>query len=152
MSARGWSLQDRASADAAATSAAVSLTALNEQRSACIARVREQPRYTPLAARLSDRATGRFNFAQTTASELPTASEVTIAREYFIEVSPCLDAYFSAAIPMLPAEQGRIMQSARSEHDLNAAQLIRRQISWGEYASRSNRISEEATARLQALR
>lgn len=147
MVSKGWQLRDQAShnADVAVTNSTAQ--AAQQERRECLARVRQQPRFASITSRFSDPQTNRYNFAQMSSADTPTPAEAAVWTQYVTETDTCIDAFIARIGPLMTPEQRTAFNSSRSEVATAAAQLARRQITWGEFSTRINQSIDRQTSR-----
>ncbi|WP_439595154.1 hypothetical protein [Falsiroseomonas sp.] len=149
MTSRGWRLQEREAAQASVASARSSVQEAIQQRRVCISSVRANPQYAPIADRFSDIQTGRFSFRQMANADIPTPQDAALMTHYLSEARPCVESYMSTIASQLPPAQMQLLRSNTSEGDALSAQLVRRQLSWGEHATRVNQLFDNNSTRDQ---
>lgn len=147
MTARGWSLQERTQAEASASINRDSIQSAVQTRRNCISDVRQQSRLQIIQNRLSDLSTGRFTFNQMSSNDVPTPSESSLILFYVTEVNFCTERFFSTVEAIMTPQQLANLRTQRAAFEALLAQLARRQISWGHYATRSNQILDNVERR-----
>lgn len=150
MAARGWTLQESSAAEAQASANLHLLQFARDTRNSCISRLRQESRFAPILPYFSDIHTGRFSFLQTTISDVPSARDANLFRDYVHEAARCADSFLASVSSVATPAQAEVFRAQRSEFDSLAAQLARRQLSWGEYATRMNQVVDSTSGRLQA--
>lgn len=143
--ARGWRLQDSATTETTRSS----VQSFIDQRRNCISQVREHPKFASIVTKFSDIRTARYNFSQTADPELPTPRQAALWVDYVTEASVCIDEFSRNVQAFYSSEQMQTIRSTRSESDSLSAALARRQISWGDHATRSNQIFDSANNRMR---
>jgi hypothetical protein len=149
MNAKGWSLQDRQIATASAQLTQSSLELTNEDRISCVEQVRRQTKFSPIIKHLPDSRSGRFSFHQMANPENPTAPEARLFADLVAESSSCRDRYLSSVTTLVTPAQLQILRETANQCETLNAQISRRQMSWGEFATRGNQIFDSATTKLQ---
>ena len=150
MGAHGWSLQNKTQAQSAANATQDAIQSLIQERKACVSAIRQNPKYLPVAMHLSDLQTGKYSFIQMSDPQTPTPVEAALLRDYITEVAPCIDAFFNTLLPLVSPVQAEAFRANRSEIDALNAQLVRRQMSWGDHATRANQTMTDNEAKLRA--
>lgn len=150
MNAKGYSLQDREVAQANTTQNRGTIERAVAERRACIQRLRDRSEYAVLLPYLSDMATARFSFTQMANAAIPTPAQASVYARYVdVAKAECSVPFLQAVRPMLSPQQLQAMEASWSEADSVAAQLARRQMTWGEFASRSNQVNDALAARMR---
>jgi hypothetical protein len=81
--------------------------------------------------------------------EIPTAPEARLLADLVAESSRCRDRYLSSITTLVTPVQLQILRETTNHFETLNAQISRRQMSWGEFATRGNQIFDSATTRLQ---
>lgn len=145
MVSRGWRLEDRSSAESNVANARNEIEKARNERISCVSSVRNKPIYAVISGRFANLDTGRFSFEQMTSSEIPTVQEANLLANYVREANVCLDAFAEIYRRHSTQQQFQAYSRRRTQAELLIAQLVRRQISWGDYASQANQQSDNPT-------
>jgi hypothetical protein len=153
MIADGWHPEQAptGAALAAAQSKRAQIKAIADQRSVCIAEIRNRPENTPLQPHFSEIGTGKLTMMQLTDERVPTPGESRLVVAYQDEASSCINKSIDAAVKVLPA-LGPIMQQQQASNDATMILLIQRKLTWGEQAQRTKQLIEETREKIQAIR
>jgi hypothetical protein len=149
MGSKGWALQNKEQAEAHLVSQKSALDAALAQQKSCIANLRAEPKFAALSSRMVDTSTGKFTFAQMASSDVPSQGEALVLSDYFTAAEGCWQPYKAVFMPMVSEQQRQISQQRRNDGDALNAQLVRRQISYGEWATRANQLTDAAQAKFQ---
>jgi hypothetical protein len=151
MGAHGWTLENKEQAQAQANSRMATTQSLVQQRRECIAHIREESKYQIFATHFSDLKTGKYTFTQMSDPQTPSPVQATLLRDYFTDAAPCQDSFLNTFLPMLPSSQADILRANRNEADVLDAQLVKRELSWGDYSTRVNERITDNEAKLHNL-
>jgi hypothetical protein len=152
MVAHGWYLQDKAQVQTSAANARATAQSVLQQRRACVTQIRENPNYQSMTEHFSDIQTGKYSFTQMSDPRIPTPSEVAVGREYLTQTDHCYETFLNGILPLASPAQAQVFRTSYSESQALSAQLVRREISWGDYSTRANQMIDANTAKLQAAR
>ena len=156
MAASGWKIADQPSAAtqanqpmAASQPAAERLNALAADLKSCTAIIRAKPTYEPLLPHLVDLNTGRFTVTQLTDDRRPTPAESRLIAPYRDETNSCRAKFLNELSAVSPASVA-IFSQVISKNDDVEAQLAKRQLTWGDAATKLKQIMEAGQAQLRA--
>ncbi|MBO1077277.1 hypothetical protein [Roseomonas marmotae] len=149
MGSKGWALQNKEQAEAQIASQNSSLSMAQSQHKSCVANLRAEPRFTTISGRLADMNAGKFTFAQMASADVPSPTEAVVLADYFTASEGCWAPMQAVLFPMVSEQQRQLMLQRRSDGDAVNAQLVRRQISYGDWATRSNQLTDATKARFQ---
>ena len=145
LQAHGWMKRGKAE-QAMLQSRAALLRGPIEKKIACIEGIRSKPKYEVLQPYLVD-IRGNYTMAQKSDGNIPTPSEAHILLDYHEDAESCLVA-FQASIAAISRPAAAIVQDENDKIDNVTAELIRRQISWGEAASHIEEMRKIAAAKI----
>lgn len=148
MKSKGWQHLGKGEAKTAQMEANTTLNTALASRNQCMRQVREKPEYTTLSRHLPDVYAARFSFAQMTSNETPTALDAIALETYFPAVEECHQRYMEVVRPLLTLEDAKIFQQRDVEKNLNASELTRRKITYGEYSTRENQSMDTTKIKL----
>ncbi len=148
MGAHGWGLEDKALNQAASVSNKATVSALLGRENVCIQSVRSEAEMLPISSHFADLRTGKYSFSQMSDGNVLTQTETGLMRDYVNQSDSCRDALFAGLAPMLTVSEMTKLQSIRNGIGSQSAQLVRRQISWGEYSTKVNQIQDDAKVNL----
>jgi hypothetical protein len=149
MKANGWRAVTPEAA-AARNTRAVSIQGIMKQRADCITKVRSSSAYAHLQSHLSDALTSGFTMAQITNDQTPTAREAAEISAYWDEAKPCATSAMTA-LSQLEPRFTPIMGQSLADNESAWFMLVKRQITWGEWAQRLKASTDAAKARAANL-
>jgi hypothetical protein len=158
MSAGGWRIADQTPQTIAAQAANVSrvqsikaqIAVLQETRRHCAATVRAESRYTAVISHFPDIATGKFSIAQLADDRLPTRAEGDVVTAYLDSANICRDTYLSEMTKFQPRVAAALKEGFDGQ-DANVVLLIKRKMSWGDWAAGSKAIGDATLAKLRLI-
>lgn len=146
MVARGWTQQDREVVAAQMATQQVTGQQIVADRRACVQEVRDRPEFASLQRRHPDIQTGRFTLQQMADSSTPTVQEAALYLRLATDVRTCRETGMARLREIVPPQTLRPLQDSANQIDQTVAQLVRRQMSWGDFSSRGNQIEEQFRA------
>ncbi|MDN6713057.1 MAG: hypothetical protein L0L41_00340 [Acetobacter sp.] len=148
MESKGWQHLDVGEAKTVQMEANSTLNAATTNRNLCTQQVREKPEYGAISRRLPDMYTANFSFAQMSSNDMPTSLDSIALETYFPAMDVCHQQYMTAVSSLLSSEDKKIFQQRDIEKTVNASELTRKKISYGEYATRENQSIENTKLKL----
>lgn len=146
MRSKGWSQEDEREVEVASDQAHTVQAQATFQRQACVERIRSEPEYVTIRTHLSDPQTGRYSLMQMASRDVPTQADAQVLMRYFNEAQECLRDFDQQMIPLMSIAQRRVFEQRYADSEMNAAELLRRQISYGEWAAKENKASDQTKA------
>jgi hypothetical protein len=135
----------------AALAKGAQLKEVSTQSTACIAEIRNRPEYAPLQPIFPSGETGNFTMTQLADGRIPAPGESHLMAAYLDETNPCRDKAITDATRVAPAV-GSVMGQWNDTGLATWRLLIQRKLTWGEAAQQLKRVSDEANAKLRAIR
>ena len=143
MTAKGWQQQNRESAQAQAATSQQAGQASVEQRRNCMMNIRMETVFSSIQHKFSDPNISRFNFSQMTDANIPTPVEASLYSQYYQRFVECRASYLRSAQPYISAAKMQVLRGGTTEADSLVAELVRRKLTWGEFATRANQAAEQ---------
>jgi TonB family protein len=150
MLAGGWRIADQLAAAAPQDQGIARLTEIRAELTACINVIRAKPTYASLQPHLIDLNTGRYTMAQLADERIPTPEESRLLTAYVDERASCTDNFVTAGSQILPVA-APILAQEKSDGQAVLLLLVKRQLTWGEAAQRSQQLQEAAAAKLRSM-
>jgi hypothetical protein len=113
----------------------------------CISTIRGEPRLSVLLPHMPELGTGKYSITQLANDQIPSRTESDLMAAYLDEVEPCRATFVNGISKFQPTVAAVFKQSFDSVVSPELM-LVKRQLTWGEYAARQKAISEQTTARL----
>ncbi|MFT8418942.1 MAG: hypothetical protein ABF636_08975 [Acetobacter sp.] len=148
MASKGWQHLGTGEAKTVQMEANATLNQATLSRNQCTRLVREKPEYRTLSRRLPDMNTGNFSFAQMASNDMPTSLDSIALETYFPAMDVCHQQYLTAIRPLLSREDDKIFQQRDIEKTLNASELTRKKISFGDYSTRESQSIDSTRLKL----
>ena len=123
---------------------------LHAQLKACALAVRSKPVYAALQPHLLNLETAQYTSAQLADASIPTPAESQLLTQERAEAQTCQNSFATAVEQIFPP-LGPVFQQAQADAQAIVAQLINRQITWGQAAQRSKQNIEAYAARLRDI-
>jgi hypothetical protein len=135
MKASGW-LPVSQEAVAAHSTKAASYKSIRDQRRACVAELRVDPRFVLLIPHLPNVETATYSMAQIADEHVPSAPEATALSAYWDGIVACSTTARAAYARIEPRLES-ILSDSLAENQAVVVLLVQRRISWGTGAQRA---------------
>jgi hypothetical protein len=150
MLAGGWRIADQPNAAAPQDPRIARLKEIRAELTTCINAIRAKPIYASLQPHLIDLNIGRYTMAQLADERIPTPEESRLLSAYVDERDSCTDNFAATGSQILPAA-APILAQERSDGQALLVLLVKRQLTWGEAAQRSQQLQEANAAKLRTM-
>lgn len=149
MNAKGWERRKKSEADSMTAERATRLQNAASAHHSCTAQFRASPRYAIILKYLPDPETGHFSFMQMSSNTRPASAETQALIDYFSATGTCRQDFIDTIRPYISEDQMDVVELGRNQSEINAAQLTRGEITFGEWASRENQETAADYIKLQ---
>lgn len=143
MNSKGYTLSNKKQAEAEVNkNREIVQSALVTNRE-CVKSIYDNPKYQPIITYLPNIQSGAFTMIQMSYTNKPSHQEAKLLTDYSIEKDNCRNNYLNTITPFLSDNQKKAFETRIEEADLNISQLIRLEISYGEWASRETQATRQ---------
>jgi hypothetical protein len=152
MEASGWEIADQSDAQKKRVAELKEkIQPIIAQGKACMSAVREEASFSAISSHFGDVATGKFSMAQLADTTVPTPGDAALMARYYDETTSCRRVMADSIAQLVPQTEP-IFQKAMSEQETITKPLVMRQISWGDFASKTEALNEATSAELNKVR
>jgi hypothetical protein len=133
MVAGGWQVADQTAAQADRSAAAKEqIRTANDEAKVCVASIKSEDKFTPIAGHFPDPETGKYTMEQLSDTAIPTAEEAKLVAEYYDEAAICRHNAIGEIVRVVPAS-ATAFENHLSLDEMLTKRLIRREICWGDF-------------------
>ena len=153
MVASGWQVADKPSEHQAAQLQTVKQQLIDTvtRRKECVNAIRSSGRYDILLPHLGGLSINPYTMSQLANESIPSPAESALMASYADDTDRCIEAWLAAAKPIHPLIAKAYEESWTGSQAVTLL-LVKRQITWGEYAQRQQGISQNLTTLLNQIR
>jgi hypothetical protein len=140
MNTKGWSMVNKETHESSVASSQNLINSSHQKAIVCRKSIFEDPKFLKIKPYMRCPDCKRFDFKQMTASAIPTADESQMLSDAFALIRKCADSFNSEVRHYFTEQQKSNNLKGNSELEGIWAKLVRRQITYGDYATEANKV------------
>ncbi len=148
MVAEGWQVADQTDAQMdQAAEIKGKIKSAGYEIKACLAGIREEEKFTPIASHFPDPNTGKFSMEQLSDTSIPDNEQAKLVAQYYDEAMTCRRPAVDKIVQLAPASSDAFEQHS-AQNEAITKRLVQHQATWGDFAQSAEANQAELRTKL----